>query len=114
MPNIQIFGRNKCQDTRAAIRFFRERRIAFQFIDLDQKGLSRGELESVGRAVGLENLLDTQGREYQRQNLKYMKFDLAEALLENPKLLKIPIVRNGRMAAIGSQPERWRAWLEAE
>jgi arsenate reductase-like glutaredoxin family protein len=114
MPNIQIFGRNKCQDTRAAVRFFKERRVPFHFVDLDQRALSPGELSSLARAVGLANLIDTEGREYQRLNLKYQRYDIERTLLENPKLLKTPIVRNGRTAAIGSQPEQWRAWLEAE
>jgi len=112
MPVIQIFGTNKCQDTRAAQRFFKERRIVFQFIDLNEKGLSQGEFNSVKQAVGLENLLDTEGKEYQKQNLKYMKFDIEQALLENPKLFKTPIVRNGRLAALGYQPEIWKKWLK--
>lgn len=113
MPNIQIFGTNKCQDTRAAQRFFKERRITFQFIDLNEKGLSQGELNSVKQAVGLENLLDTEGKEYQKQNLKYMRYDIEQVLLENPKLFKTPIVRNGRLATLGYQPDIWKKWLEA-
>jgi len=114
MPTIQIFGTNKCRDTRAAQRFFKERRVKFQFIDLNEKALSRGELSSVRNAVGLENLLDTEGKEYQRQNLKYQKYDIEQVLLENPRLLKTPIVRSGPKATIGYQPEVWQQWLEAE
>ena len=62
MSAIQIFGTNKCRDTRAAQRFFKERRVKFQFIDLNEKGLSQGELNSVRNVVGLENLIDTKGR----------------------------------------------------
>jgi arsenate reductase-like glutaredoxin family protein len=112
MPNIQIFGTNKCQDSRAAQRFFKERRVAFQFIDLNEKGLSQGELNSVKQTVGLENLLDTEGKEFQRQNLKYMKYDIEQVLLENPKLFKTPVVRNGRLATLGYQPEIWKKWIE--
>jgi len=113
MSTIQIFGTNKCQDTRAAQRYFKERRIQAHFIDLAEKGLSQGEFNSIKRAVGLENLIDTEGKEYQRLNLKYQKFDIEQALLENPKLLKTPIVRSGPKATVGYQPEVWKKWLEA-
>lgn len=112
MPVIQIFGTNKCRDTRAAQRFFKERRVPFHFIDLNEKGLSKGELNSVSRAVGLENLIDIEGKEYQRQNLKYQKYDIEQVLLENPKLFITPIVRNGSKATTGYQPEIWKQWLE--
>ncbi|MBU1354953.1 MAG: ArsC family transcriptional regulator [Candidatus Edwardsbacteria bacterium] len=113
MPTIQIFGTNKCRDTRAAQRFFKERRVKFQLIDLNEKALSRGELNSVSRVAGLENLIDTEGKEYQRQNLKYQKYDIEQVLLENPRLLKTPIVRYGPKATVGYQPEIWKHWLEA-
>ncbi|HAD83075.1 MAG: ArsC family transcriptional regulator [Candidatus Edwardsbacteria bacterium RIFOXYD12_FULL_50_11] len=113
MPVIQIFGTVKCRDTRAAQRFFKERRLKFQFIDLNQKALSRGELNSVKNAVGLENLLDAEGKEYQRQNLKYQKYDIEQVLLENPGLFRTPIVRCGPKATVGYQPEVWQNWLEA-
>ncbi len=113
MLNIQIFGTNKCRDTRAAQRFFKERRVAVHFIDLSEKPLSRGELNSIRSAVGLENLIDTEGKEYQRQNLKYQKYDIEQVLLDNPGLLKTPIVRFGPKATLGYQPDVWRKWLEA-
>lgn len=119
---IQIFGTNKCRDTRAAQRFFKERRVPFHFIDLNERGLSQGEFNSVRQAVGLENLIDTEGKEYQRQNLKYQKYDIEQVLLENPKLFRTPIVRCGsssakatadKKATVGYQPEIWKHWLEA-
>jgi len=113
MPNIQIFGTNKCRDTRAAQRFFKERRVKFQFIDLNEKALSRGELNGVRNAVGLENLIDTEGKEYQIRNLKYQRYDIEQVLLDNPRLFKMPIVRNGPKATVGYQPEVWQQWLEA-
>lgn len=111
---IQIFGTNKCQATRAAVRFFKERRAPFHFVDLDQRALSPGELSSLARAVGLANLIDTEGQEYQRLNLKYQRYDIEQTLLENPRLLKTPIVRRGREAVLGCQPEVWQRWLEEE
>lgn len=114
MLNIQIFGTNKCRDTQAAQRFFKERRVPFHFVDLDQRALSPGELSSLARAVGLVNLIDTESREYQRMDLKYQRYDIEQILLENPRLLKTPIARRGREAVLGCQPEVWQRWLGEE
>lgn len=110
--NIQIYGRCKSFDTRKAERYFKERGIKFQSIDIDKYGLSRGELKSVGAAVGIENLLDVDGKEYERLNLKYIvpSEPIEEMLLNNPKLLVAPIVRNGKQATIGYKPEIWKEW----
>lgn len=108
---IQIFGTSKCRDTRAAQRFFKERRVPFHFVDLDQKELSAGEFESIKRAAGLEAMLDREGREAQKQQLQYQRFDIEAVLKRNPKLLKTPIVRNGKLAAAGYQPEVWITWI---
>lgn len=107
---IQIIGTNKCRDTRAAIRFFKERRIPFHFVDLDERDLSEGEFKSIARAAGLEGMIDTEGREYQRLGLKHMTFDIESKLRGNPRLLKTPIVRSGPRAAIGSRPDVWAEW----
>jgi len=108
---IQIFGTSKCRDTRAAQRFFKERRVPFHFVDLDQKELSAGEFESIKRAAGLEAMLDREGREAQKQQLQYQRFDIEAVLKRNPKLLKTPIVRNGKLATTGYRPELWKQWL---
>ncbi|MDW7685340.1 MAG: arsenate reductase family protein [Bacillota bacterium] len=110
--NIQIFGRSKCFDTKKAQRYFKERRISFQFIDLQQKSLSKGELQSVGAAVGLNSLIDESAKEYQKLNLdRIVSAPMREELLlNNPKLYKTPIVRNGRQATVGYRPEVWSAW----
>jgi arsenate reductase len=108
--NIQIFGTLKCQDTKKAQRYFRERRIAFQFIDVTQKGLSKGELNSIKAAVGLENIIDREGKAFARKNLKYLVHDIEEELLKDPLLLRTPIVRNGRDATAGYQPDVWKIW----
>lgn len=108
--NIQIFGTLKCQDTRKAQRYFKERRIPFQFIDITQKALSRGELNSLKAAVGAENLVDREGRAYLQKNLKYLTHDIEEELLKDASLLKTPVVRNGREATVGYQPDVWKTW----
>ncbi|TCL72432.1 arsenate reductase-like glutaredoxin family protein [Hydrogenispora ethanolica] len=108
--NIQIFGVLKCQDTRKAERYFKERRIPYQFVDLTRKGLSKGELERVSRAVGLENLIDKTGKQYQKRQLQYLVHDVTEELLNDPLLFKTPIVRNGAEATVGYQPDVWKTW----
>lgn len=107
---IQIFGTLKCQDTRKAQRYFKERGIPFQFINLAEKGLSKGELNNVKAAVGLENLIDREGREYTRLNLRYLTHNVEEELLNHPLLFKTPIVRNGAKATVGYMPEVWKEW----
>ena len=107
--NIQIFGTQKCQDTRKAERYFKERAIKYQFVNLTEKGLSKGELNSVKAAVGgLDKLIDTEGKEYQKRNLKYLVHNVEEELLSDPLLFKTPIVRNGSKATVGYRPEVWK------
>ena len=108
--NIQIFGTLKCRDTKKAQRYFRERRIPFQFVDLTRKGLSRGELNSLKVSVGMDALVDREGKAYAEKNLKYLIHDIEEELLKDSLLLRTPIVRNGRDATAGYQPESWKAW----
>ena len=111
--NIQIFGTKKSFDTKKAQRFFKERRIKFQFVDLAEKGMSKGELQSVMRAAGgLEALVDPDARDQDTVALiTYLadsqKFD---KLLENQQVLRQPVVRNGRQATVGYQPDVWAAW----
>ena len=114
MAQIQIFGTKKCNDTRKAERFFKERRVPYQFIDLSQKGMSRGELASVKQAVGIENLIDREGRQYKERNFGYMDFDIEEELLEDPLLFKTPVVRRGRKAVVGNNPGAWKELAEEE
>ena len=108
--NIQIFGTLKCQDTRKAQRYFKERRIPFHFINLSERGLSKGELASVKAVVGIDNLIDKEGREYARRNFKYLAHDVEEELLNDPLLFKTPIVRNGSRATVGYLPQIWKGW----
>lgn len=113
--NVQIFGKKKCFDTQKAERFFKERRVNFQSIDMVTKGMSKGELESVARAVGLRNLIDTASPLYKAKNLDRITTPamIAEILLENPKLIKTPVVRNGQKATLGYVPEVWEEWMKA-
>lgn len=111
--NIQIFGTNKCFDTKKAQRYFKERGIKFQFIDLTQKSLSRGELNSVIACVGtLEDVINEKSKYYEKSFIKYLAGEEAkiEKILECGELLKTPIVRNGRIATIGYCPEVWKTW----
>ncbi len=111
--NIQIFGKPKCFDTKKAERYFKERNIKYQLIDLAQKGMSKGEFNSVKQAVGgYENLIDPDCKDKQLLALiKYLRAeDKEEKILENPKLIKTPVVRNGHKATIGYEPDVWKSW----
>lgn len=111
--NIQIFGTKKSFDTKKAQRYFKERRIGFQFIDLKEKGMSKGELQSVLRAVGgIDALVDPKAKDQDTVALisylaESQKFD---KLLENQQVLREPIVRNGRQATVGYAPDIWGGW----
>ncbi len=111
--NIQIFGKSKSFDTKKAERYFKERKIPFQSIDLKEKGMSKGELRSILQAVGsLEQLIDTDAKD--KDLLALIEYLTPEAkeekLLENPILFRAPIVRNGRQATVGYCPEIWKDW----
>ena len=108
--NIQIFGKAKCFDTKKAERYFKERRIKFQRIDVLDVGLSRGEFLSVKSAVGLDAMIDSKAHGV--EILTYLAYDAdkEEKLLENPSFLKTPIVRNGKKATIGYCPDVWKEW----
>jgi arsenate reductase-like glutaredoxin family protein len=111
--NIQIFGTNKCADTRKAQRFFKERGVRFQFVDLTEKGLSKGELRSVAARVPLEQLLDRSSPRFVAKGLTHAWLDaskLETLLLEDPLLLRTPIVRNGKEATVGHYPDIWKIW----
>ncbi len=109
---IQIFGIKKSKDTKKAERFFKERKIQIQMIDLAQKSLSKGEMNRIAQSVGLENMIDSSSKKYIDLGLKYMKFDLQEKLLEEPLILKMPIVRLKQKATLGYQPDVWKEWLK--
>ena len=111
--NIQIFGTSKCFDTKKARRFFSERGIKVQYIDLKEKPMSRGEFDSVKRAVGgADAMLDGGCRDRELAALVRYLTDSAreEKMFEEQILIKTPVVRNGRQATVGYKPEIWKTW----
>ena len=108
--NIQIFGKAKCFDTRKAERYFKERRIKYQYIDVLRYGMSRGELNAVKSAVGLDAMVDTGDEDYPLYQYLAGNEARLEKLFEDPYLLRTPIVRNGRQATVGYCPEVWKTW----
>ena len=108
--NIQIFGKSKCFDTKKAERYFKERRIKYQYIDLNRYGISRRELQSVKHAVGLENPIDEKHPDAALLRYLARAYDMLERVLEFPTLLKTPVVRNGKQATAGYCPDVWKQW----
>ncbi|MBR4781888.1 MAG: arsenate reductase family protein [Lachnospiraceae bacterium] len=111
--NIQIFGTKKCQDTRKAERFFKERGIKYQFVDMTEKGMSKGELTAVSQVNGgLDNLINPDAKDKDTVTLlKYItEEDRLGKLLENQQVIKTPVVRNGKQSTIGYQPDAWKKW----
>lgn len=110
---IQIFGTKKCNETKKAERFFKEREIKYQFVDMKKKGMSKGEFNSVAQANGgLDHMINWEGKD---QNLlaliKYIaNEDKLEKVLENPQVIKTPVVRNGKQSTLGYQPDVWKKW----
>jgi len=112
--NIQIFGIKKSSDTRKAERYFSDRRILYHFRDLNEKGISKGELENIKQAIPLEELIDKEGKQFQKRNLSFMIYDIEEELLNDPLLFKMPVVRKGKLATVGYKPEIWNSWKKDE
>lgn len=112
--NIQIFGTKKCNDTKKAQRYYKERGIKFQFIDLNEKEMSKGEFRSVCQAVGGVNALINEDCK-DKDTLALIKYiaeeDREDKILSNRQVLKTPIVRNGKQATVGYVPEVWKGWV---
>ena len=109
--NIQIFGSKKNNDSKKAERWFKERRIKYQYIDLLTKGLSLGEYRSVKAAVGFEALVNTQCDEYEDLGLQYVPPQAVDQRIADcPEVFNAPIVRNGKQATVGYCPEIWKEW----
>lgn len=111
--NIQIFGTKKCNDTKKAERFFKERGIKYQFIDMKEKGMSKGELTSVASSNGgLMNMINPDAKD--RDAVALIQYiadeDKLEKLLENQQIIKTPVVRNGKQSTLGYQPDVWKKW----
>ena len=111
--NIQIFGKNKCFDTKKAERYFKERRIKFQYIDVAQYGFSPKEFDAVLRGVGgIDNLVDWDKNHPDITLMKYMEDKVAkeDKVYDNPTLARTPVVRNGKLVTVGYCPEIWSTW----
>jgi arsenate reductase (glutaredoxin) len=114
MVNVQIFGVKNSPATRAAERFFKERRVEIHFVDLKKKPMSPGEIRRFVERFGMERLVDSEGAAYVDAGLKYMKMSEAELLLrieQDPKLLRLPLVRSGNHLAVGSDESGWKSML---
>lgn len=111
--NIQIFGTKKCNDTRKAERYFKERGIKYQFIDMKEKGMSKGEFNSVAAVNGgIDGMLDENCKD--QDALALIKYSVAseklDKILNNPQVIKTPVVRNGKQSTLGYQPDVWKTW----
>lgn len=111
--NIQIFGTKKCNDTKKAERFFKERGIKYQFIDMKEKGMRKGEFTSVAQTNGgIENMINQDCKD--KDVLALIKYiaeeDKLEKILENPQVIKTPVVRNGKQSTVGYALEIWKKW----
>lgn len=112
---VQIFALKQCADSRKAERWFKERRIPISIIDLRQRGLSPGELRSVASVVTLEALIDREGARYRDRGLRAAAptgVRIEQHLVEDPLLLRTPIVRSGKLATVGYKPDVWEKWTE--
>lgn len=110
--NIQIYGAKSCFETKKAERYFKERRINFQSIDLPRFGLSPREFELVLSKIGLDEMINKKAKGYENSFIEYLAndSDKIEKLMDNPQLIKTPIVRNGREITIGYNPDVWKTW----
>jgi len=116
MVGVQIFGMKSSQATRAAERFFKERRVVIQFVDLKQKAMARGEIKRFVDRFGLAALLDSEGKAYADAGLKYLKMGdthLLERIERDPSLLRLPLVRGGKLLSVGHDEDSWKAMLTA-
>ena len=110
--NIQIYGASKCFDTKKTERYFKERKIKYQYVDLFRYGLSKGEFESVKASIDLSDLINIKAKDYEKLNLNNIRGShiREEIVFKNPKLFNTPVVRNGNQATVGYKPEIWKDW----
>lgn len=109
---IQIFGTKKCKDTQKAIRFFKERKVQIQLIDLTQKGMSKGEIKKVAGKLGIENLINKESHTFLKKGLKSASYDGQEILFKYPEIMVTPVVRCGNKATVGFAPHAWKSLLD--
>lgn len=114
-PQVQIFGTKKSSATRAAERFFKERGVKVHFVDVAAKPMSKGELTRFVQKFGVNALLDTEGKAYERSNLAYLRTteeSVIAKMLEDPGLLRLPLVRGGKVLSVGEDKASWAQMLE--
>jgi arsenate reductase-like glutaredoxin family protein len=112
MISVQIFGMKNSQATRAAERFFKERRVAIHFVDLKQKPMARGEIKRFVDCFGLAGLLDIEGKAYVDAGMKYLRLsdtELLERIERDPKLLRLPLIRGAKGLSVGQDEDAWKA-----
>ena len=109
---IQIFGTKKCKETQKALRFFKERKAEIQFIDLAQKGMSKGEIKKVAASVGIDNLINKESNEFLNRGLKVASYVGEDILFRYPLIMVTPVVRVGNNATVGNAPEEWKKLIE--
>jgi len=113
-PSVQVFGLEDSQPTRAALRFFKERRVTIHFVDLRRRPIAPGEFRRFVERLGTQALADTEGRVWREAGLGYLRmddFELAERLLRDLRLLKLPLVRHGDDVSVGRDEATWKRWL---
>jgi arsenate reductase len=117
LPSVQIFGLADDRATRAAQRFFKERRTAVHFVDLRRKPIAAGELRRFVDRLGAATLIDRESKAYRDAGLGYLTMsdaDLALRMLNDQRLLRLPLVRRGNEVSAGSAEATWKAWLTAK
>jgi arsenate reductase-like glutaredoxin family protein len=117
MPDIRVFGLNDSQATRAALRFFRERRIVVSFVDLKKRPIAPAELRRFVQRLGAAALLDTESRSYRDQGLRYLSTDeagIVARLLADVRLLKLPLARHGPEVTAGRDETTWARWARGD
>ena len=115
VPQVQVFGTRKSKETRAAERFFKERGVKIHLVDLTQRPIAKGELTRFVQKFGLNALLDLEGKAYERSNLAYLRTTeegIIARVIETPELLRLPLVRGGKVLSVGEDLEAWKAMLE--
>lgn len=110
MKEVQIFGTPNCKETQKAVRYFKERNVKVHLIDLNEKKLSKGELNNILQTVSLDDLIDTESKKYKERQLAFKIYDKFEEILENPTIAKTPITRFERKATVGYEPDTWKKW----
>ncbi len=110
--NIQIIGTKKCNNTKKAIRFFKERNIPYYFVDLNERELSAGELSAITSRIPASELIDSESKIYKKKGYEYMDFDPLEEISENNLLIRTPVVRNGKLVTAGYDEKSWKEWIK--